>query len=127
MDLSRFLTNLSCALFLLMPVFALLLQLLYIRRKRYYIEHLIFSLNMHSFALLILSLVFALKLLLKGEDNFLYYGILIIPVYFTVGMKNFYSQGYFKILLKVLLLGLSYGFLLLIFLSTLAVLTLIWL
>lgn len=106
---NNLLKNISYALFILMPFFALILQLLYIRRKRYYIEHLIFTLNMHSFALLILSLVKILRLLIGGKDGFIFLLLLAIPVYFTIGMKRFYGQKIFKTLAKETILGVLYG------------------
>lgn len=109
---STLLKNISYALFLLMPLFALILQLLYIRRKRYYMEHLIFSVNMHSFALLILTLMVAMQLILPGNNAYLAYFLLIIPLYFIVGMKRFYRQGIFKVILKAMILGLIYSILL---------------
>jgi len=64
MFVTLLLKNISYALFILMPLFALILQLLYLRRKRYYIEHLIFTVNMHSFALLLLSLMIGLQFII---------------------------------------------------------------
>lgn len=103
------LKNISYALFILMPIFALILKLLYIRRKKYYIEHLIFSINMHSFALLILTIVTLLGLIVKDDTAYTVLLLLIIPVYFVIGMKRFYKQKLFKTLLKTVILGLLYG------------------
>jgi hypothetical protein len=110
--INNFFQYLSYILFILMPIFALLLKLLYIRRKRYYIEHLVFSINMHSFALFVLSVILILGLLIKGEDGFLAIFFLIIPVYFTIGMKRFYRQNLFKTLAKEFILTFIYSFLL---------------
>ncbi|NQX38606.1 Protein of unknown function [Pedobacter steynii] len=43
-----FLHNLPKMMFLLLPLFAFLLKLVYIRKKKYYYEHLIFSFHLHS-------------------------------------------------------------------------------
>jgi len=110
--IDNFFKFLSYALFILMPIFALLLKLLYIRRKRYYIEHLVFTINMHSFALFILSLMLLVGLFIKGEDSFLAFFLLLIPVYFTIGMKRFYRQKIFKTLLKEFILTFIYTILL---------------
>ena len=91
-----------------MPVFALILKLLYIRRKRYYIEHLVFTINMHSFSLFVLSVMLLLGLLIKGDDDFLAAILLVIPVYFTIGMYRFYRQNIFKTILKEFILGFIY-------------------
>lgn len=44
----RFWGNMPKVLFFLIPVFALLLKILYVLRRRYYSEHLIFALHYHS-------------------------------------------------------------------------------
>lgn len=44
----RFVSNIPKVVFFLIPVFALLLKLLYLLRRRYYSEHLIFALHYHS-------------------------------------------------------------------------------
>lgn len=47
----------SKALFLLMPFFALMLKLLFVRRDPLYIDHLIFAFHYHSFLFLVLTLL----------------------------------------------------------------------
>lgn len=116
----------SYALFLLMPLFAAILMLLYIRKKTLYIEHLLFAVNMHSFALLVLTIIFSLRLLLDNGDGLVNWLGIVIPVYFVAGVKRYYGQGILKVLLKVILLGIIYGLLLIITLIFIAVLTLMW-
>jgi hypothetical protein len=41
--------------FLLLPIYALAFKLLYIRSKRYYIDHLVYTLHVQSFAYIIVS------------------------------------------------------------------------
>lgn len=48
--------NLPRAFFLLLPVFALLVRLLYLRQDRLYVDHLIFALHFHAFGFAVLSL-----------------------------------------------------------------------
>ena len=50
-DLGRaFLAQAPTAMFFLLPAFALLLEGLYLGSKRFYVEHLVFSLHFHAFA-----------------------------------------------------------------------------
>ncbi len=49
-------SNLPRAFFLLLPVFALLLRLFYVRQERLYVDHLIFALHYHAFGFAVLSL-----------------------------------------------------------------------
>ena len=44
-------------MFLLLPVFALLLEAIYARRRRFYIEHFVFALHVHAFAFILFLLV----------------------------------------------------------------------
>ena len=53
-------------LFVLLPVFALMLKLLYVFKRRLYMEHLIVALHSHAFLCLALLLVFALAALERG-------------------------------------------------------------
>jgi len=120
-----FFETISYSLFLLMPIFALLLKLLFIRQRVYYIEHLIFSINMHSFALLVLSLVIILGLITGKNNEIIFLMLILIPVYFTAGMRRFYRQSYWKIILKELLISFLYTIILIITLLVAGFITLI--
>ncbi len=111
------------AMYILMPLFALLLKLLYIRRKHFYIEHLVFSVNMHAFVMLFISIISLLNLWLPGGNEIYQYMILIIPVYITAGMKRFYGQKLLKTILKLFILGFLYTILLIAALTIIAVIS----
>src|SRR5690606_36272091 len=49
--------QLPTVMFLLLPVFALLLKGFYLRRDWYYSEHLVFALHTHAFAFVVFTLV----------------------------------------------------------------------
>ncbi len=106
--LQNFYRTISYVLFLLMPVFAILLKLLYVRRRVFYIEHLMFSINMHSFMLLVFSMMIILSQILKENSEYIAFMYILVPVYFTAGMKRFYQQALWKIILKELILGFIY-------------------
>lgn len=95
--------------FFMMPVFALILKLLYIRRNRFYVEHLIFAFHFHAFGFL-----YALLFLLFV--NFLpewVYGILSIYifVYLYIAIRKVYQQNHFKTFVKYSTLLFAYLFL----------------
>lgn len=104
-----FLKNIGITVFILMPIFALILKLLYIRRKRFYIEHLIFSVHYHAFVFIILILAY---LLYKITDSDLLSVLLSLatPVYCTLALKRVYQNSWAKTILKSMLLTLTYGF-----------------
>ncbi|MBC8122902.1 MAG: DUF3667 domain-containing protein, partial [Gemmatimonadaceae bacterium] len=102
--LADFEENISKAIFFLIPVFALLLKLLYIRSKRFYVEHLIFSLHFHTFALIILLLA---ALINSPTANVL--APLMMGIYLFIALREVFKQSCFKTLIKFSLLSSVYG------------------
>ncbi|NQT61394.1 MAG: DUF3667 domain-containing protein [Candidatus Marinimicrobia bacterium] len=102
--LSNFSDNFAKMMFLLLPVAALQLKVLYWRRKKLYIEHLVFSLHVHAFifSLLIFTIILDFKLTM-------WLVIILSLIYLYIAMKQFYEQSYAKTTSKMVLLLLSYG------------------
>lgn len=114
-------------LFLILPVFALLLKLLYARRGWYYSEHLVFGLHTHAFAFVVFSAVALLAAFGGGAGWSIIESksgrssnpgwlsrlvTLTIPLYFLVAQKRVYGQGWIKTIVKSLVLGTVYLFVL---------------
>lgn len=96
-------------MFLMLPIFALLLKLLYIRRGRLYMEHMIFSLHMHAFTFF--AFTFGLLLEQSGVEWLRTVGtwIEIAPLlYLVLAMRHVYEQGFIKTTIKVGLLLFIY-------------------
>jgi len=116
-----FLHKLPYMLFVSLPLFALILKLLYVRRKNfYYADHGIFSIYHYIFTFILLLLVFGSDKLsdLTGLGVFDVITVLLFlsgGVYLYLSMKRFYGQGHVKTMLKYILLNLI-GFLLLMIL-----------
>lgn len=112
--------NLPTFFFLLLPVFALVLKLIYFRRKRNYIEHFIFVMHLQAFGFLLLGLsnfigsAFNIELLAPTVG--------LTSVYSIIALKNNYGQSWIKTILKAFcyyLLGvIALSFCMLIFLAT---------
>lgn len=90
-------------IFLLLPVFALLLKLLYVRRDFYYSEHLIFAVFFYDFLYLIgsIMLVFMFVDWLSWVPGVL---SLLILFYLYKSMRRVYGQSRGKTILKFFLL-----------------------
>ena len=110
-------------LFVLVPVFALMLKLAYLLKRRLYMEHLIVALHSHAFLcldLLLILLVGKLDNWLAPQAGFLdtlfgwIEGLLILwmPVYLLLMQKRIYAQGWPMTLLKYFVLGTCYTILL---------------
>ena len=102
-------------LFVLLPLFALLLKLLYIRRKNfYYTDHAVFTIHFYIFIFLAMLPIFALiKIQGNTGANWINYVnlVLIAGVFFYLykAMRNFYKQSRGKTVLKYLLLLISFA------------------
>jgi hypothetical protein len=110
---------LAQVLFVLMPLFALLLKIFYIFKRRLYMEHLIVALHSHAFvflSMLLLTLVglargwalapapalaAVLRLLMIGMFCWL-------PIYLLLMQKKVYRQGWFFTTLKFGAIGICY-------------------
>jgi hypothetical protein len=108
----KFLHTFPTLLFVSLPLYALFLKLLYIRRRFYYVDHGIFLIHLYIFTFLILLMLFGLYEL-KEATNWgtlivlLQVALLVYGVIYTFrAMKNFYQQGSFKTFVKFSLLNL---------------------
>lgn len=103
-----FLGKLTWMVLLMMPALALILKVLYIRRRRYYIEHLIFSFHYHAFAFLLLSITAMLDIWLKTYGLLTGIGFAMVLIYLFVAMLRVYRQGWLKTFAKFFILNNFY-------------------
>lgn len=115
--MKRFWSSLPKVLFFLIPVFALLLKLLYLLRKHYYSEHLIFALYYHS-ALFLYLLAIVLLMLLAHElgglpSVVLRWTSLALGVWSVIyvfpSMRVAYADTWPRVVLRGLILWLAYS------------------
>ena len=110
-------------LFVLVPIFALMLKLAYLFKRRLYMEHLVVALHSHAFLCLDLLFVLLIHAAMDGfsrEGSALAYvfgwieGLLIawMPLYLLLMQKRVYQQGWPMTLLKYCVLGTCYTILL---------------
>jgi hypothetical protein len=105
-------------LFISLPLMALILKLVYVRRRRefYYISHAIFTLYLYIFIFLLLLILFSLGklngVLHWGFLRYLSTALIIgIFVYEYIALYKFYRQGWFKTLIKFLLINILFAIL----------------
>lgn len=99
--IETFVHNIPKMMFFLLPVFALLLKLLYFRRKEfYYVDHAILSL--HYFSFIFLMLIFCEYILDRvfGTSFFSNLAVTWILIYLLLAMKKLYSQSWRKTIVK---------------------------
>lgn len=113
-----FMDNAPTGIFLIMPLFALILKLLYLRRKRFYVEHFVFALHVHAFAFVLLT---AMMLTQVSWINMTLGTWFLVSLY--IAMKRVYGQGYVRTLFKYVLLGQAYMFMLVVGVMATVILT----
>ena len=104
---TAFKDNFSKVLFYLLPIFALLLKLLYVRRDFFYSEHLVFSIYYYNFFYLT-GCVQMLVTLIPGMD---WLGNVIglwIFFYLMFAMKRMYQQSWRKTIFKFFLFSFMF-------------------
>ncbi len=105
---------LPATLLVLLPLFAVLLKLAYLFKRRLYMEHLIVALHSHAFLCLALLIATACDLLsdlatwLGGLRHIETLVFIWVPIYLLLMQKRIYQQGWLMTLLKYLVIGNIY-------------------
>lgn len=102
--------NAGRAMFLLLPLLALVMKVLYRRPARHYVEHLLFFVHNHSFLFLILGTYALLTGVGPAWVRTVLHPVLWIymVVYFYVSMLRVYGQGWLRTAVKLGLLSCAY-------------------
>ncbi|MCK5148566.1 DUF3667 domain-containing protein [bacterium] len=106
-------------MFLLLPVFALILKLLYVRRKYLFVEHLIFALHIHTLVFLLVLIA-----ILIPKWYVVLPMILLVFIQLFRALRSVYRQSIPKTFAKMILLTNIYGFALMVATGLLALLAL---
>jgi hypothetical protein len=116
---SAIIERIPTAMFILVPVFAALLKLLHVFRRRYYVEHFVFALHYHAFAFLGFLLLMIPWTPLRAVLG------LWMGVYLWLAIRRVYGQGWLMTTGKWTLLNVAYFFVLVIGLLTTTVIALL--
>jgi hypothetical protein len=111
--LEAFRGNLATMMLCCIPVFALILKVLYIRKRRFYVEHLIYALHIHTFVYVGVVLITLIGMALARWSataqalvcTFL--GVTLL-VQILISIRRVYRQGWFFTTFKFLLGGIAY-------------------
>ncbi|WP_445360620.1 DUF3667 domain-containing protein [Microbulbifer sp. EKSA005] len=127
-----FLKTLPYALLIMLPMFAMMLWVLYIFKRRLYMEHLIVALHSHAFiflSILIGNILYMLSVNMVGYtaitlalEALITLLIFWVLVYLLWMQKRIYRQGWFVTFCKYSVLGMTY----LCLLSIGAVFAIVW-
>ena len=110
--LDKFMHTFPYLLFVSLPLYAVFLKLLYIRRRRfYYVDHGIFLIYLYIFTFIFLLVYFAIMKLKDGLGwdwlFWLQFAMVLYGIYYAGrAMHKFYEQSRFKTFVKFLLLNI---------------------
>jgi hypothetical protein len=120
--IDQLLESVPLLLLVMIPLLALLQKLIYLRSDRYYVEHLLLTINNHSFLFLVYILLFLLDLLIwtgfsivPAIAGFLGSALnLWVLAYLFLSLRLFFAQGFLKTTFKFVFISTTYGVLLII-------------
>jgi hypothetical protein len=131
------LSALPMTLFLMLPFFSLLLKIMFIFKRRLYMEHLIVALHSHAFLMLSILLLIVFSNLstwfIASAWVTVSFGMLTavlwiwMPIYLFLMQKRVYQQGWILTFIKFMTIGFFHVILLSIAIAFTLVIKLIWL
>lgn len=107
--LSKSVKNLPLMMLILLPVFALIVHLLYSKKQHYYIENLILGFHLHAFAYALYGMVILLNLVFSIQNNWLAeIAFVLVTTYAYLSILRIFNHHWFRTLVKFWVLGLCY-------------------
>ncbi len=103
--------NIPRAMFVFLPLLALVMKLLYWRPKRYYVEHLLFLVHNHAFVFLALAITGLLTRIpvVGGYLGLLEFAVWIYMIWYIFrAMRVYYTQSRALTFAKYVVLGVAY-------------------
>ncbi len=104
----------SWMLFLIMPVYGSLLWLFFHKKHKYYLGHLIFSINQHSFLFVIFIVLMIISFVFPDKSSSYEAWLLVLaPVYSVIGARKLYQRKWLTTIMRLMAISILYGILLL--------------
>ena len=105
--------NIPTMMLCCIPLFALILKILYIRKRRFYVEHLIYALHIHTFAyvgVVVITLIGMGVARWSGDARAILCTFLGIAMFVQIflSIRRVYRQGWFFTTFKFLVGGIAY-------------------
>ncbi len=122
--------NIPTMMLCCIPLFAFVLKVLYLRQRRFYVEHLIYALHIHTFAYLAVVVITLLAMAAARwlpESFGAVIGVLATAAFVQVllSIRAVYRQGWFFSMLKFFLGGTAYLVILVLGVGATALITLL--
>jgi Protein of unknown function (DUF3667) len=122
-------SNIPAMMLCCIPLFAFILKILYFRKRRFYVEHLVYALHIHTF-LYVAVIITSLAVMganrtvpaLGGWITGVMACVIVIQIFLSI--RRVYKQGWFMTMLKFLLGGCVYCVILVLAVGATALVTL---
>lgn len=112
--IDEFKHNTPKMMFLLLPLFALILKLAFWKNKKYYVEHMIYSFHFHCFLFLFLAVIMLMQLIIPGSweimDWINFAATVYIIWYVYRSLRTVYHRSRFKTISKMIGISFMYFF-----------------
>jgi Protein of unknown function (DUF3667) len=109
--------NFPKMMFLLLPLFALILKITFWRNKKFYVEHLIYTFHLHCFVFLFLSIIILLKMILPATGGLqdisqwlMFLAGVAVIWYIYLSLRAVYHRSRWRTISKMIGISLSYLF-----------------
>jgi hypothetical protein len=104
---------LSWMLFFLMPIYGMLLWLFFNKKYKYYLGHLIFAINQHSFLFIVFIMLMGIYYIFPNKETaYEAWLLLLIPVYALIGARRLYQRRWVSVVFRLLTVLFIYHILL---------------
>jgi len=123
--------NFPKMMFVLLPLFALILMITFYKSKKFYVEHLIYTFHLHCFVFLFLAMLMILKFIIPDSwvtvNGWLNFGATIaILWYIYKSLRSVYHRNRWRTITKMIGISLTYSvvfFICFVFLLALTIVT----
>jgi hypothetical protein len=93
--------NLKYVTFLLLPVYALIFKLLFIRRKSFYVDHVVYTMHLQTFVYFLFGVLVWLPFVIQMDLNLLrQIAFFVIFAYVGLSLHRLYRQQWWKTIIK---------------------------
>lgn len=101
--------SISLTMFIMMPLTAILLLFIFYRKKYYY-EHLIFSIHTHTVFFIVFSIILFVQHFISESVGVKCWSwaLLLCLIYLILSLRKVYSQGWWRTIFKLLLMFIPY-------------------
>lgn len=106
---SRFLSLMSWSLFILMPLFASFLWIMFRKYQRYFLGHFIFAINLHSFLFILFIIILTVNLIFPDKTSaYEAWLLMLYPVYIVSGSRKLYGARWKTIFMRTFFVQFIY-------------------